>query len=192
MKVIYAGDFDCSPDILWTWLSEPSKQMQWMLNLQSVEPDSEGKVGVGWVAKFKFRDFDSVEVDEYAARVAIYDQPRHFVLVVTGKRFGDTSATIDYRLTEMGGRTRIEYIRSANFPVTDFFERLMMSADYRLIETDDQTRPERIYSLNHPLKGFFLNLMIKLAAWNVRMQLRTEMGTLRRLAEAEAWAAVAN
>jgi carbon monoxide dehydrogenase subunit G len=47
MKVPYAMEVDCTPEILWTYLTDPSKQKQWMKGLESVEREGDGPLAPG-------------------------------------------------------------------------------------------------------------------------------------------------
>jgi hypothetical protein len=122
MKVPFAMEVDCTPEILWTYLAEPSKQKLWMKGLESVEPEGDGPLATGSTAKMRIRE--GGRIAEYLSTIIAYEYPKHLAVAVTGKNFGDSALNLDYRLTDLAGRTRLDYLCS--FEPKQFFMKLIM------------------------------------------------------------------
>jgi carbon monoxide dehydrogenase subunit G len=122
MKVPYAMEVDCTPEVLWTYLTDPSKQKQWMKGLESVEREGDGPLAPGSSAKMLIKE--GGKIAEYRSTISECEYPRHLALAVTGKTFGDCPMNLDYRLTDLAGRTRLDYLCS--FEPKKFFMKLFM------------------------------------------------------------------
>jgi carbon monoxide dehydrogenase subunit G len=107
MNAHFTSEIACPPAVLWSYLENSAKQKQWMKGLESVEPEGEGPVGVGSVAKLRIKE--GGRIAEYRSRVVEREPYTHLAVAVTGKNFGNAEMRIDYRLTDLGGRTRLEY-----------------------------------------------------------------------------------
>ncbi len=152
MNVHFTSEIACPPALLWSFLEDPAKQKRWMKGLESVEREGDGPIGVGSVATLRIRE--GGRLAEYRSRVVEREPDTRLAVVVAGKSFGKAEMRIDYRLTDLGGRTLLDY------------------------------------TCAFAGGGFLMKVMMTLFGWFMKKQLTSFMGTLKRLAEAEAAEAV--
>ncbi len=109
MKVLYSAEFDCSPEALWPWLTDPEKQKQWMKGVVSNETTSGDGSSVGSTFIMKIKE--GRQVSDYEGTITRYDEPQHLAVSLTGgcSKKHKMTMTADYALTDLGGRTRVDY-----------------------------------------------------------------------------------
>ncbi len=107
MRIEHRSEFACSPAALWAWVEEPEKQQQWMEGLLESTPTSEGPSRPGSTFVMKIRE--GRRVAEYAGEVTSRDEPRHLAVRLAGGSLGGAPMDVDYRFTDLGGRTRLDY-----------------------------------------------------------------------------------
>src|SRR6516165_10254294 len=113
MRTTWTGEFACKPEHLWKFLEEPELQKQWMKGLQDSRPTSEGARGLGSTFRMKIKE--GSRVAEYDGKVTAYDPPKQLAVVLSGGAFPEGMAiNVDYRLTDLGGRTRLDYVAASD------------------------------------------------------------------------------
>jgi carbon monoxide dehydrogenase subunit G len=123
MRIPYSIEIDCPPELLWTYLEDPAKLPLWMKGLVSFEPEGDGPRGPGSVATMRIKE--GGKVSEYQSRLTAREPFEHLALVLTGKSFGKTQINVDYRLTDLGGKTRLDYLCTCES--AGFFMRIMVA-----------------------------------------------------------------
>jgi carbon monoxide dehydrogenase subunit G len=123
MRVPYSIEIDCPPELLWTYLEDPAKLPLWMKGLISFEPQGDGPRGPGSVAIMRIKE--GGKVAEYQSRLTAREPFEHLAIVMTGKNFGKVEIDVDYRLTDLGGKTRLDYLCSCESP--GFFMKIMFA-----------------------------------------------------------------
>jgi len=121
MKLTYSDTFDCTPQVLWPWLDDPEKCKQWLKGLEQVKVTSSGPKGVGTTAKLYIREGGKLQ--EYDETVLLYEPGRRFKMQMVGGCLRGAAMIVDYRLTDLGGRTRVDYECEAQ--TDSFFMKLM-------------------------------------------------------------------
>ena len=125
METTYTTIIDCTPEQLWSWIEESDKQKQWMKGLLENVPTSDGPTQVGLT--FRMTIQEGGRVAEYDGEVTNYDLHRHLGIRLSGAALKGVELTIDYKLQDLGARTRLDYICTADTSRAGFFMRLMMS-----------------------------------------------------------------
>jgi uncharacterized protein YndB with AHSA1/START domain len=149
MRMEYHAEFACTPEKLWPFLEEPEKQKLWMKGLLENRLTSDGPARPGSTFAMKIKEGGSVS--DYAGEITALERPRHLGIRFWGGCFpNNTVMRVDYRLADLRGRTRLDYVAEMEGGQMGFFMRLMM-----------------------PLFKLF-----------GRLQLRSFMRTLKKLAEA--------
>ena len=123
MSVTYATEIDCPPEILWSYLDDAAKIPLWMKGLRSVEPECDGPRVPGSVAGHRIKE--GARVADYRSTLVAREPFTHLAVDVTGKSFEPATMAIDYRLTDLGGRTRLVY--TCAFKNGGFLMTVMMS-----------------------------------------------------------------
>jgi hypothetical protein len=148
MRIIHTTWFNCPAARLWPFLDEPERQKLWLKGLLSNELTSEGPVRPG--STFRMCIQEGRKVGTYDGEITAHEPPRHLGLRFWGGALpAGLTMQVDYRLSEEGGRTRLDY------------------------EANMEGRC-----------GFFLRLLLPLVKVFSKMQLRSFLKTLKRLAEA--------
>ena len=125
MAITYTTEFECPPAHLWTFLHEPEKQKLWMKGLVENNSTSEGPTKVGSTFHMKIKE--GGKVADYNGEVTGYDPPRHLGIRIWGGGLpGGCKIHANYRLTDLGGRTRLDYVCDMEMEKIGFFMRLMM------------------------------------------------------------------
>jgi len=114
-------EIDRPPADVWPWLEEPEKQKQWMKGLLSNEPLEDAR-GPG--SRFRMRIKEGRRESGYEGEVVAREPERRLAVKLEGGCFPkDMAMHVDYRLTDLGGRTRLDYECGAEVP--GFWMRLM-------------------------------------------------------------------
>jgi carbon monoxide dehydrogenase subunit G len=123
MRIPYSIEIDCPPELLWTYLEDPAKLPLWMKGLVSFEPQGEGPPGPGSVAILRIKE--GGKVSEYHSTLTAREPFEHLAIVMTGKNLGKSQINVDYRLTDLGGKTRLDYLCTCGS--AGFFMRIMVA-----------------------------------------------------------------
>jgi hypothetical protein len=108
MHVEFRAEFRCTPWQLWPFLDEAEKQKLWMTTLLDLTPTSRRPRAVG--TTFDMRVRESRRIAHYEGRINAYDPPRHLGVSFWGGTFSKgVVMQVDYRLADLGPRTRLEY-----------------------------------------------------------------------------------
>ncbi len=124
METTYTTLIDCPPETLWTWIEEPDKQKQWMKGLLENVDTSDGPTRVG--STFRMTIQEGRRVAEYDGEIINYDPYRRLGVRFWGATLQGVEMTADYRLQNLGTRTRLDYTATADTSNASFFMRLMM------------------------------------------------------------------
>ena len=121
-------EIDCSPDQLWPWIEEPDRQKQWMHGVISNEPTSEtvNEVGSTFLMKIK----EGKRITEYNGTLTTFDRPRKLGVKLVGScgKGPPMEMQVDYALTDLGGRTRLDY--DADWEMRGFMMKLFTPLMY--------------------------------------------------------------
>lgn len=107
MKIAFSAEIRCSPERLWPWLADPELCKQWLRGMEEIRPVSTGPKRAGWQAKMFIRE--GGRLSEYDETILEYEEPRRFKLRMEGGCLRGGSITVDYRLHEHDGSTRLDY-----------------------------------------------------------------------------------
>jgi carbon monoxide dehydrogenase subunit G len=108
MQIKETTVFQCSPERLWSYLDEPDKQKLWMKGLLSNEPTGPKPKGVG--STFRMVIQEGRRSASYDGDVTVYERPRRLEVRVWGGNLPrGMIMRVDYRLTDLGGQTRLDY-----------------------------------------------------------------------------------
>lgn len=107
MKTTTTRTIDCPPEALWPWLDETEKCKQWLRGLEDVQPVTPGPKRAGHVSKLFLRE--GRRVAEYEQTILDYEPKKRFRIRMMGGCFGANGVVVDYRLEDLGGRTRLDY-----------------------------------------------------------------------------------
>lgn len=125
MQIPYTCEIACTPERLWIFLYEPEQQKLWMRGLLENKATSDGPTKVG--STFHMCIKEGRKASDYDGEVTAYDPPRHLGICFWGGSFGPhMKMQVDYRLTDLGGRTRLDYLAGCNTEKLPRFVRLMM------------------------------------------------------------------
>ena len=107
MRVKLEQTIGCSPEALWPWIDDPERSKQWMRGLVEVRPTSPGPRRKGSTAVVVIQE--GRRSAEYDETILEYEPARRLKLRLVGGSFRGTGLEIDYKLDDLGGRTRLEY-----------------------------------------------------------------------------------
>lgn len=108
MRVVHSIEAACSIDRLWSFVDQPAKFQQWVKDvLEYVPTDDDGARRAG--SRFRMTIQEGRKAAEYHGTVTAYDPPRHLGVALTGGSFKDNVMRVEYRLHDLGGRTRLDY-----------------------------------------------------------------------------------
>jgi carbon monoxide dehydrogenase subunit G len=99
--------FECSPEALWPWIDDPERCKQWMKGLLEVRPTSPGPTRKGSTAVIVIRE--GGKPVEYQETILEYEPAKRFKLRMVGGCLKETGIEVDYKLHDLGGRTKLEY-----------------------------------------------------------------------------------
>jgi hypothetical protein len=113
MHVEYREEFRCPIWQLWSLIDDAEKQRLWLTTLVDVTATSPLDRAVG--TTFDMRVREGRRVVTYEGRINAYDPPRHLGVSFWGGRFAPNIVMkVDYRLADLGERTRLEYYAQVN------------------------------------------------------------------------------
>ncbi len=113
MHVAYRDEFRCPIGQLWALIDDIEKQRLWITTLVDVTTTSELDRAVG--TTFDMRVREGRRISTYEGRINAYEPPRHLGVSFWGGRFGQGIVMkVDYRLADLGERTRLEYYAEVN------------------------------------------------------------------------------
>ena len=108
MHIEYRDEIRCPVALLWPFIDNVEKQRLWLTTLIDVTPTSPVERAVG--STFDMRVREGRKISHYEGRINAYDPPRHLGVAFWGGRFGPGLVMkVDYRLADLGHRTRLEY-----------------------------------------------------------------------------------
>ncbi len=112
MQTRYTVLIDSPPEQLWRWLEEPDRQKQWMKGLLENVSTSEGPTRVG--STFHLTIQEGRRVAEYDGEITNYDPYRHLGVRFWGEALRGIEMSADYKLQNLGLRTRLDYIATTD------------------------------------------------------------------------------
>ena len=124
METTYTVLIDCTPEQLWPWIEEPDKQKQWMKGLLENVDMSDGPTRVG--STFRMTIQEGRRVAEYTGEITNYDPHRRLGVRLWGEALKGIEIIADYKLQNLGVRTRLDYVATADASRAGFFVKLMM------------------------------------------------------------------
>jgi carbon monoxide dehydrogenase subunit G len=141
MRIAKTVEIACAPEQLWPFLDEPPQQKRWMKGL--LESEQSGPRGVG--ATFRMKIQEGKKAAEYRGEVTAYDPPRHLAVRFGGALPQGMCMRVDYRLTPLGGGTRLDYVAEADtaclpwvfkllLPLIHLFSRLQLKGFLRTLK----------------------------------------------------------
>jgi carbon monoxide dehydrogenase subunit G len=108
VKITETALFACPIEVLWDHVEDPQKQKLWMKGLISNESTSPARQGVGSTFKMKLQERG--KVGEYDGEVTAHDKPHRLEVVFWGGGLpAESNVRFDYRFSEAGGQTRLDY-----------------------------------------------------------------------------------
>jgi hypothetical protein len=108
MHIDYRAEIRCPPAVLWSFIDDIEKQKLWLTTLVDVRPTSTLERAVG--STFDMRVREGRRISQYEGRINAYEPPRHLGVSFWGGRFLPGMVMhVDYRLADLGTRTRLEY-----------------------------------------------------------------------------------
>lgn len=108
MHIEYRAEFRCRPADLWPLLDDPGRQKLWMTTLVEIVPTSPIARAAG--STFDMRVREGRRIAQYEGRINSYEPLRHLGVSFWGGALGPgVVMTVDYRLADLGDRTRLEY-----------------------------------------------------------------------------------
>ena len=132
METNYTVIIDCPPEQLWPWLEEPDKQKQWMKGLLDNVPTTDGPTRVG--TTFRMTIQEGRRVANYDGEVTNYAPYRHLGIRFWGEALRGVEMAADYKLQNLGARTRLDYRAVADTTGAGFLMRLLLPL-YKLFST---------------------------------------------------------
>jgi hypothetical protein len=125
MRIVYTGQFRCPIDTLWRHISEPELQKKWMKGLLENRPTSDGPPRPG--STFTMKIQEGPKASEYQGEVIAHEAPDHLAIRFWGGCFpADLVMRVDYRLSEAGGQTRLDYVAQREKGQCPFWMRLLL------------------------------------------------------------------
>jgi carbon monoxide dehydrogenase subunit G len=125
MRIQRSTEIDCPPQKLWPFIEEPEQQKRWMRGvlentLTSPPPARQGST-------FRMKIKEGMRVAEFDGEITAHDPPRRLEVRFWGGSFRPGMAMrADYRLADLGGRTRLDYETSLEMKRLGFFTRLFL------------------------------------------------------------------
>jgi len=108
MRTEYGIEVNCPPERLWPFLEDPEKQKLWMKGLLENVATSTQQTGVG--ATFKMKIKEGGKIAEYFGEVLKYERNKLLGIKLWGGALKDMEVFVDYRLIDLNGRTRLDYL----------------------------------------------------------------------------------
>jgi hypothetical protein len=110
MRIRYSIEVDCPPELLWTYLEDPAKLLLWKKGFESIEPQGDDPRGLGSISIQ--RTGGGGKVAEYQSQLTAREPFEHLAIVMTGQNLGKSEMHVDYRLTDLGRKTQLDYLFS--------------------------------------------------------------------------------
>lgn len=101
---------DRPPTVVWEYLVEPAKMQQWMTGLKKVEQVSSGPNSAGAEHRITFEERGKVA--EMKVVNTAFKPPHHIAIDMSGGNMGKLVMHVDYKLSDLGGKTRLNYVAS--------------------------------------------------------------------------------
>jgi uncharacterized protein YndB with AHSA1/START domain len=122
-EITYERTLRASPEALWPWLVEPDKLAQWLPNVETFRYEGASTPGVG--SRFLMEVKEGRRVTPYQGEILALEKPRRLSLRMVGgcgpKPF---TIDVDYKLSNLGRETRVDYVCRCVMP-EGFFWRIM-------------------------------------------------------------------
>jgi carbon monoxide dehydrogenase subunit G len=107
MKINLEQTIDCTPEALWPWIDDPERCKQWMKGLVDVRATSPGPRRKGSTAVLVIKE--GSRTTEYEETILEYEPAKRFKLRMVGGSLKNTAVDVDYKLHDLGGRTKLEF-----------------------------------------------------------------------------------
>ena len=108
-RLTHSVEIDGPVERVWDCLTDPEKIKLWMKGVEEHTLTSEGPVGVGSTFQMKIREGSKLR--SYDGEFLAYDVNRRMQLRFVGGCTGNMPAMmVDYDLTDLYGRTRLDYL----------------------------------------------------------------------------------
>lgn len=150
MKMNYSGVIEVPPEALWPWLDDTEKCKQWMKGLLDVKQTSPGPKRKGTTAILLIQE--GGKPAEYQETILDYEPNKRFKMSMIGGCLKNTVMTVDYKLDDLGGRTRLDYECSAEMaggswlkllaPVFMIFARMQVRSFFKKLKRLAESGPE--------------------------------------------------
>jgi uncharacterized protein YndB with AHSA1/START domain len=124
MRIETTDTVRCSPQILFSWITEPDKQKQWMKGLISNTPTN-STTGLG--STFRLVIQEGRKTAEYDGDTTAYEAPSLVEIRMWGGNFPKGMIMrVTYRLTEVGEGTRLDYLLNVEGQKFSWLTRLLL------------------------------------------------------------------
>ena len=123
MQTHHTVIIDCPPEQLWRWIEDPERQKQWMKGLLENVSTSEGPPRVG--STFRLTIQEGRRVAEYDGEITNYAPYRHLGVRFWGEALKGIEMSADYKLQNLGLRTRLDYVATTDTSGTTFLMKLL-------------------------------------------------------------------
>lgn len=158
MEMKHSAEFECSPEHLWPFLEDPEKLKLWMKDVLEDHASKGGPVGVG--STFSMKVKQGGRTQHYRGEVLIYDRPKHLNLKLKGGDFQhETEMFIDFKLKDLGGRTRLDYVETVDAagalsqlvsPVVKLFSKMQLKGFFKTLRTLVEAKEETLIGSSSP------------------------------------------
>lgn len=158
MQMKHSGEFKCSPEHLWPFLEDPEKLKLWMKDVLEDRASKGGPIGLGSFFSMKFKQGGKTQ--HYRGEILIYDRPKHLGLKMKGGDFQhETEMFIDFKLQDLGGRTRLDYMESVDSagalsqlmsPVVKLFSMMQLKGFFKTLRTLVEEKEEALIGSSTP------------------------------------------
>ena len=140
MRIDATATIDVPPAALWPWIDDPGRCKQWMKGVLDYVPDAPGPLRPGSTATMRVRE--GGKAAEYRLRILERVPPEHLSLEISGGSFRGMKMLVDYRLVDLGGRTRLDYSAGCETkgalrllaPLLSLFARMQVRTFFRALK----------------------------------------------------------
>ncbi len=153
MRIEHSVEINCSPEQLWPYLEEPEKQKLWMKGVISNEPTDPGPTRVGSRSVMKIKE--GGKIAEYNIEVVKYEPPKFMGIKMWGGSFKDMEVFVDYKLNDLKGRTRLDYICTVEpqgffmkmmMPLFKMFSLMQLKSFFKTLKSLAEAPPARVHA----------------------------------------------